>query len=44
MPGKNLFLVNKQKQHFLLVMQGDQWFSAKDVAQQISSSHLSCLL
>lgn len=41
MPCKNLFLVNKQKQYFLLVLQGGKRFSARDVAQQISSSHLS---
>lgn len=41
MPCKNLFLVNKQGQHFLLVMQGDKRFSAKDVARQIGGSHLS---
>ena len=41
LPCKNLFLVNKQGQHYLLVMQGDKRFSAKDVARQIGGGHLS---
>ena len=41
MPCKNLFLVNKQGQYFLMVMQGDKRFSAMDVARQIGGGHLS---
>ena len=41
MPCKILFLMNKQGRYFLLVMQGDKRFSAKDVARQIGSGHLS---
>jgi hypothetical protein len=33
MPCKNLFLMNKQGQYFLLVMQGDKRFSAKGCSQ-----------
>lgn len=40
-PCKNLFLVNKQKEYFLLLLLGDKKLSAKNIAKQIGSSHLS---
>ena len=38
---KNLFLVNKQKEYFLLLLSGNKKLSAKSIAKQIGSSHLS---
>ncbi len=38
---KNLFLVNKQKEYFLYLLPGDKKLSAKSLAKQIGSSHLS---
>lgn len=38
---KNLFLVNRQGEHFLLLLRGDKKFRTKDLARQIGSSHLS---
>ena len=40
-PCKNLFLVNKQKEYFLLLLSGNKKLSAKSIAKQIGSSHLS---
>lgn len=40
-PCKNLFLVNKQKEHFLVMVSGDKKTSTKNIARQIGSSHLS---
>lgn len=38
---KNLFLVNKQKEYFLLLLPGHKKLSVKELAKQIGSSHLS---
>lgn len=38
---KNLFLVNRQGEHFLLLLRGDKKLRAKDIARQIGSGHLS---
>lgn len=38
---KNLFLVNKQGEHFLLLLSGEKRLNAKSIARQIGSSHLS---
>lgn len=38
---KNLFLVNKQKEYFLYLLPGNKQLSAKSLAEQINSSHLS---
>lgn len=38
---KNLFLVNRQGEHFLLLMKGNKMLRTKDLARQIGSSHLS---
>lgn len=38
---KNLFLVNKQGEHFLLLLSGEKRFNAKSIAKQADSSHLS---
>ena len=40
-PCKNLFLVNKQKEYFLLLLSENKKLSAKSIAKQIDSSHLS---
>lgn len=40
-PCKNLFLVNKQKEYFLVMVLGDKKISIKNIARQIGSSHLS---
>lgn len=40
-PCKNLFLVNKQKEYFLVMVPGDKKISTKHIARQIGSSHLS---
>lgn len=40
-PCKNLFLANRQGEHFLLLLSGDKKLNAKAVAQQIGSSRLS---
>lgn len=40
-PCKNLFLVNKQKEYFLYLLLGDKKLSAKLLAEQVDSSHLS---
>ena len=40
-PCKNLFLVDKQGQHYLLLLDGDKKFKAKIVSRQIGCSHLS---
>lgn len=40
-PCKNLFLVNKQRQYFLLLTSGDKKVSLKEIAGQIGSSRLS---
>lgn len=40
-PCKNLFLVDKQGQHYLLLLDGDKKFKAKKVSKQIGCSHLS---
>lgn len=38
---KNLFLVNRQGEHFLLLLRGDKKFRTNDLSRQIGSSHLS---
>lgn len=38
---KNLFLVNRQGEHFLLLMSGEKKLDAKELARQAGSSHLS---
>lgn len=40
-PCKNLFLVDKQGQHYLLLLDGSKKFKAKIVSNQIGCSHLS---
>lgn len=40
-PCKNLFLEDKQGQHYLLLLSGEKKFRAKDVSQKIGCSHLS---
>ena len=40
-PCKNLFLVDKQGQHYLLLLDGAKKFKAKIVSCQIGCSHLS---
>lgn len=40
-PCKNLFLVDKQGKHYLLLLDGDKKFKAKIVSSQIGCSHLS---
>lgn len=40
-PCKNLFLVDKQGQHYLLLLDGAKKFKAKTVSKQIGCSHLS---
>ena len=40
-PIKNLFLVDKQGQHYLLLIEGSKKFKAKTVTKQIGCSHLS---
>ena len=40
-PCNNLFLVNKQKEYFLYLLLGDKKSSAKLLAEQVDSSHLS---
>lgn len=40
-PCKNLFLVDKQGQHYLLLLDGGKKFKAKIVSNQIGCSHLS---
>lgn len=38
---KNLFLVNRQGEHFLLLLSGEKRLNTKNIAKQIGSSHLS---
>lgn len=38
---KNLFLVNRQDEHFLLLLSGEKRLNTKSIAKQINSSHLS---
>lgn len=40
-PVKNLFLVDKQGQHYLLLLEGNKKFKAKVVSKQLGCSHLS---
>lgn len=40
-PCKNLFLVDKQGQHYLLLLDGAKKFKAKIISSQIGCSHLS---
>ncbi|WP_297901129.1 prolyl-tRNA synthetase associated domain-containing protein [uncultured Parabacteroides sp.] len=40
-PCKNLFLVNKQKEYFLVMILGDKKISIKNIARQIGSSRLT---
>lgn len=40
-PCKNLFLVNKQIEYFLYLLPGNKKLSAKLLAEQIGTSHLS---